>query len=422
MARRKKRIQWFTPRRLAGFGCLVALALGVAFVFVLYQQVRSLFRPPQRPGPDQGMATQDVAVERGSISDGVSVYGMVVPLRRASLGFQVARGRVLNMDLQPGQPVMAGQILVQLDAAALERDLAKARADLLAARKKLDEVSTVGQEERRLQLQLELQEARSKLDEARRAFRAFDAGVGTPQEQRERAAAELRAARAALATLRNSAERRQMLDEMQRVYNEAEVKHGEMVLITNPSEQDRDTEWLRRIDMIRKGHALESARLQYDMELRAAEQRIILAERALEALDREIAAGSTAVERARRVAVVKQAEAEVAQIEARLASLGEEGPAVAEAEARANVLKLEGKAADVEAALAEARLVAPFDGVIEEVTQLPDGMISSSAPVVTLADLSSLGIEARISDVDLAGVKGGQEVKIFFEAFRGQLP
>ncbi|MCL6431000.1 MAG: efflux RND transporter periplasmic adaptor subunit [Anaerolineae bacterium] len=421
MVRKKKRMQWITPRRLAGVGCVVALALAALFVVVLYQQVRSLFSPTPI-GPDQGMPTQDVAVERGSISDGISLYGMVVPARRASLGFRVARGRVVSMNVQPGQPVRAGDVLVRLDREALERDVAQARAELLTARKELDSAGTVGREQQRLQFQLELTNARAALDEARRALAAYDSGSGTPQEERQRAVTELDSARAALATLQNDAGRRQMLDEMQLAYNQVAAKHHEMATLPNPSEQDRDMEWLLRIDKMRKGQALESARLSYEMELRAAEHRIALAERTIQALDREIAAGRVSVERARRVAAVKQAEATVRQIEARLASLDEQTLAVAEAEARAKVVKLEGKVADAEAALAEAELVAPFDGVVEEVTQLIDARVTSSAPIVTIADLSSLSIVAQIPDADISRVKAGQEARILFEAFRGQPP
>lgn len=421
MTKRKKRTSWLTPRRVGGLGCAVALALGALFAVVLYQQVRQLFRPYQYHDPSQAGGTQDVAVERGAIDDGIFVYGQVVAARRASLGFRVARAKVLEFMASPGQQVSAGQVLVGLDRAALERNLAKARADLLAAQKKLDTVQAAGNVSQRLQLEVELNQVRDARDDARRALQAYDAGQGTPQARRAEAAAEVERARAALVELRENADRRRQLDELQVIYNRAEVKHGEMVVITNPSEQDRDIEWLLRTDMIRAREALEGARLGYEMEIRAAEQAVVAAERSLEALDGAIAAGLPAVERAKLAAALKQAEAAVQRAEDRLSALGDEVPVVAVAEAEAALLKAEGAVADAEAALAEAELVAPFDGLVDEVFE-PAGGIVGPGTVVTLLDISTLKVEVAISDVDVARLKPGDEVRVTFDAFHGQPP
>ena len=422
MASKRKRARWITPRRLGAVGCLVGLGLFVAFGYVLYRQMRSLFQPAQRRSPGEIAASQDVKVERGTISDGVHTYGVVSPAREASLGFRLARGKVKSVAVEPGQAVRAGQVLVELDATTLESDLAQARSELLTARKKLEELAGASAEAQRLRLELEVRDARTALDKAQRELAAYDAGQGTPLEKRARAEEELAGARAALVALRESSQRQAEIERLQWVYNQAEVKHGEMVLIANPSEKDRDVEWLLRNDMLAKREALETARLRYEMDVRAAEQRVALAERALETLVREIAAGSPAAERAKKAAAVKVAQAALDQAQARLEAAGKGVLDVEVARAQATVLRLEGAVADAEAALAEARLVAPFDGLIDEVKTSAESTIGSPSPVVTVVDVSSLGIVARVSDIDVARLKAGQEVQVTFDAFRGQPP
>lgn len=421
MAKKRARIEWVTPRRLAGLGCLVALALAGVFAFVLYQQVRNLFSPNIRPsGPTT--ATQDVPVQRGSLFAGVYCYGLVKPAREAELGFRSARGRVTAVLVKPGQQVRAGDPLVQLDPAPLEADLATLKGELLEARKKLEALDASGTATQRLQVELELRDARAALDQAQRDLAAYDAGKGTPQEQRARAAAELEAARAALVALQGSKERREQLEQLRVVADLAQIKHGPLAWVANPSEQDRDQEWLLRNDMLAKREAYDSAVLRYEMDLRAAEQKVARAERTLRDLDQKIAAGLPAAERAKRVAAVKSAAATVQQLEARLAGLSEGTLAVDVAKAQAEVLKLEGKVADAEAALAEASLVAPFAGVVDQVTAVPETMVASSNAVVTLVDISRVNIVARVSDIDVARLQAGQEVRLSFDALRGQEP
>ncbi len=415
-----KKIRWVTPRRLAGAGCLVGVALVAAFVFVLYQQVRNLFSPSfQRPGGDM-IATQDVAVERGSLMDGVRVYGEVRPVREAELGFRLARGKVVDVPVQPGQPVEAGQVLVQLDTVALEADLATAKGDLLDAREKLEALGITSIDTQRLKLEVELRDAQAALDKAQRELAAFDAGKGTPADRRAKAVAEVEAARTALAALRDSKSRKNQIEELRVIADLAAIEHGPMLGVVNPNEWERDMEWKVRIDMLNKQEAHQSAILSYEMDIRAAEQRVAEAERALATIELEIAAGSPQAERAKLAAAVRAADAAVQMARAKLAALGEGQLDVEVAKAQAEVLKLEGKVADAEAALAEAALVAPFAGTVEQVTAMPDTMITGSTAVVTLLDLSSVKIVARVSDIDVVRLEAGKEVRISFDALPGQ--
>lgn len=419
---KKSKMQWITPRRLGGLGCLLGLALAAAFVVVLYQQVRSLFGARQYGPPSEEMATQDVPVQRGSIADGIMAYGQIAPARQAALGFRVARGKIVEVLVQPGQSVQAGNPLVRLDRAALERELAKVRADLLDARRELAKLDALGGAAQQARLEVELRDARAKLDEARRELAAFDAGSGTPEYKLATARAELANARATLVAVRDSRQRRKTIEALEVAFNAAAVEHGPYVLITNPSEQDRDKEWFLRVDMLQRRDALETARLQYGMDVRAAEHKVTVRERAVRDAERQVTSGGAPIARAKLAAAVKVAEASVLELEARLTALRQGAADATLAKAQAEVVKLEGKAADAEAALSEAELVAPFAGVVEEVKQKPGDAVSSGAAVVTVLDLSAVRIVARVPDVDVARLKAGQEARVAFDAFRGLAP
>jgi RND family efflux transporter MFP subunit len=105
------------------------------------------------------------------------------------------------------------------------------------------------------------------------------------------------------------------------------------------------------------------------------------------------------------------------QVEADLAALGERVDPVALAKAQAKVLKLEGQVADAEAALADSQLVAPFDGTVLDVKAVPQGMASTGAEMVTLADTSAYVVVANLSEFDIARVSEGLEVMLGFDAF-----
>lgn len=408
-----------TPRRLATLGCLTGVLIVAAFLFVLYQQFRVLFRSGDSNGGNT-QASQDVAVQRGSIATGVHAFGLVEPKREQTLRFQIARGKVLDVAVQAGDAVQAGQELVRLDAAALQRELTQARSQLLEARRSQEELTASAGDVQRLKLELELRDAQAALEKAQRELAAWEGGAGTPQAERSRAASELANAQAALDALRQNRERREQIAALEVAFHEAENKHGDAVLVQNPSEQDRDSEWLLRNAMLDRQEALDTAVLDWEMEQREAEQRVALATRALLLLDRQIAAGSPAVELAKRRAAAQSAAAEVQGVQERLAAVGSGATDPDVARARSNVLKLEGQVADAEAALAEAVLKAPFEGVVDDVQVVSDTLLSGATPVLTLLDLSSLRITAQVSDLDIPLLKADMPAQVTFDALPDQ--
>jgi len=418
MGEEQRTIGGISPRRLAVIVGLSVLALVSVLAVAFYRELGSLLQPSYtRPLVVETAETQDVPVQRGAITNMLRLYGAIQPGREAKLSLQLAQAQVVDVPVFMGQDVQAGQILLQLDDKPLQRELAKLENELLEARRELEDLLEGGGLAKRIQLQEELRQARSALDEAQRELQDFVSGKDRPETVRAQAAADLAQAQLELQILRSSKERKQQIDQLQITYNEAEVKHGPYVLIENPSEQDRDIELILRNDMLAKGEALQQAKLQYDMEIRAAEQEVVLAQRRLRDLDQATAAGSSDAERLTRQAAVAQAAAQVQAILAQLQAL-DQGTASAEvAEAESAIVKLEGRVVDAEAALAEATLLAPFAGMVDQVNAYPGLVVTPGTVLVTVLDTSSAHVLARLSEIDVTRVQAGQEVQLSFDAF-----
>jgi HlyD family secretion protein len=131
-------------------------------------------------------------------------------------------------------------------------------------------------------------------------------------------------------------------------------------------------------------------------------------------------AGSSDAERSKREAAVEQSSARVQAIVAQLAALDEGAPDVEATRAEAKILKLEGKVADAQAAVAEATLLAPFDGMVDQVNAFPGMSVAPGAVLVTVLDTSTIHVLARLSEIDVAQVQAGREVQLTFDAFPGE--
>jgi len=420
----KKRTRRFRP--WTAVGCLAVVGALVAAGFLIAPRIREMLNPNTQPSwagmPWYG-PTQEYTVQRGSVYDGVSAYGVVSPARVARLRFRNASGEVTASMVSVGMMVNEGDVLVALDRAALERDVANARAALQDAQDALAELEAgMGGTSDPLRLEVELAAAQQAAADARAALDAYLAGGDTPQAQRATAAQELAAARARRDALLNDGSRQEQIDYLQWIYNQAEVKHGELALLPNPSEQDRDNEWLLRLDMEAKREALESAKLQYEMDKRAAEHAVAVAARTVTELDVQIAQGGADVERLKLEAALAGAEAKVASAQEAIAGLGESVPDARLAEARAKVLKAEGALQDAELALEDAVLVAPFSGTITEGEVVVGQRVSAGAVLVTIEDSASLGIVAQIPEIDIDKVREGADAVLTFDAFAGEPP
>ena len=80
----------------------------------------------------------------------------------------------------------------------------------------------------------------------------------------------------------------------------------------------------------------------------------------------------------------------------------------------------EARVAAAQAVLDEAKIIAPFDGVITDSSVKQSDRVSASEVAFRVEDLSSLLIDLEVSEVDINSVSVGQEVALNFDAIQGR--
>lgn len=385
-----------------------------------YPRAKNLLSPGDQAAAVSEQQTNDVVVTRGPLTQALLLSGSSEPERTDRLSFRNSSGRVAMVYAAPGEMVQEGQLLLELDVAELQRELAKVRGELLTAKNDLDRLIEDRGLSKRIALEDELRRARQTLEEARSELERFAKGKGTPADRLATARAELEAAQDALSDVRDGKQAKEALESQRITADLAEIEHGPYAWITNPSEEDRDHEWLLRIVMLNTRETYDQALLRHDMDVRGAEQKVEQARREVDALVKQIAAGSPAMELKKRQAAVQQAEAKVQQLQDQLRALdeGDVDPDVAKAQAA--VVKLQGRASDAEASLSESTIVAPFAGIIGEVNAVPGGMVTPGQQLMTLMSAESLRVKVAVNEMDIGRLAEGQNVTLTFDAFPGQ--
>jgi HlyD family secretion protein len=95
-------------------------------------------------GQAQQLSVSAVPVREGALTATFSLTGTVVPARQANLA-SVASGTIRTVDVQIGDHVSAGQLLVQIDDSTLRAQLAQDEATLTEARARLHQTTSMNQ-------------------------------------------------------------------------------------------------------------------------------------------------------------------------------------------------------------------------------------------------------------------------------------
>ncbi len=152
--------------------------------------------PPPTPTPLPTPVVPEkptYTVQRGDVVETLTFTGRVSPVEEAELYFRTD-GRVLRVHVARGDTVQSGDLLAELDVAALHRQLAQAQLALEAARTDLESAQAQrAYELARAQLYLELEQI------ALRKLKAYDPNldVAVAQAELDRATVELQQAQAA---------------------------------------------------------------------------------------------------------------------------------------------------------------------------------------------------------------------------------
>jgi len=269
-------------------------------------------------------------------------------------------GAAEEIAVREGQMVKRGDLIARIDAREIEARLAQARAEADALRAK------------RAEAEAQLKALATSIDQARIAA---EVARGSSEH-------EIHGAREALGRA------------------EAEVRAAEAEAAQAVKLQARYAELAKR-EFVSETY-YEDVRTK----ARAAEARLRAARRAREE-------AVAALERAQAVAGtvrIKEQDPQRLAAERDRINAGIETLARTEEAARARVT-------EVEAALADTRLLAPIDGTVMNRLAEPGELVPPGRPIVTLVDLGSIYVRVYIPEREIAKVRLGNPARIHADAF-----
>jgi HlyD family secretion protein len=405
----------------------------------------------------------------GDLTARASARGELVPRQDATLALALG-GRVESVTVQVGDRVNEGDVLVQLETAALARAVRSAEQTLVIQEANLAELQRGPAQEDLVAAWAAVDSARTQVDAlqegpraeeiaaAEASVRAAEAAVWAAAEQRDQVAsgptaADIAAAEAQLvqAELQHKLAREAHDATMTcvTVYcvtvswdgGSREICGGSPEEIGIPADLPVDlpidvspvesreycpalgpTEERARYNMEAAYKNLEAAQLTLDRLRAGADSNQLGAAQANVAAAAAQRDGAQAqldlLQLGPTDANVAAARAQLAQVEATLATLtrgvSDEMLAIAEAQVEQARIALE----EAEDNLAKASLTAPFDGVVT--TILVSVGEYATGPAVELVNLDSLEVLLEVDEVDIGGVVVGQEAAVTLESWPDQ--
>lgn len=316
-----------------------------------------------------------------SFASVVSVTGKVVPAEWTTVSAQ-ASGTAMQILVEPGDAVGAGDLLVVLDAADAELGVGRAQAALEAA-----------------QLRLAVLESRPRAESvavAEARVEVFKPGI-------DQAAARLAQLRTGALDARIAAAKAQVtrkeIDEL--VAHELHEDTMTCIAVEIPGQGEKKVCPLL-------GPTEEKARFRLEAvreELEAARSRLqsLIGQRG----DR-LRAAESSVQRAKELR--DAAQAQLAQVRA--------GASPEEiAAAQASLQQAEAALKRAEVALGRTEVRAPLGGTVGMVQLRENEFVAPGQPLVTIGDLGTLRVETTdLDEIDVARVYGGQAVDVTFDA------
>jgi HlyD family secretion protein len=347
----------------------------VVLMLVLAACNRLEDEPPPEPTLPPVMAANNVRAE-----------ARVVPVRSAELSLP-AGGRVALLDVQEGDAVREGQVLLAVDATDQAAAVAQARADLKAAEAALQKTIAGATEEE---------------------IRAAEAAVEAAQAQSSAASGGVASSAAQLNTLELGATAEDLAIAQRRIdqakndlWGAQNQRDGICGRVGDPGVTQAECDGAEA----RVGTASEAIgilQLQLDqLRLGATED------------DKRAARGT--LQQSSGSYQAAQAGVRQAQAQLDLLRRGATEEDIAQADAR--VLQAQAAYDRARAALQDAELRAPFDGTVTRVMTTLGERVSPSVPVIQMADLSKLQIETDdLTELSVVRIDEGSKATIQFDA------
>ena len=347
------------------------LTLAVILIVLAGVGTVAYLRFAARPAAAATSNLPTATVQRGTLIATVNGAGNVNAAQAVALNFQQS-GAVQKVDVQTGDSVKTGQVLAELDTAALALQLKNAQVNLQVAQDKL--------------AQTKAPSTADAIASARSQVQSAQAGVVGAQAAYTAAAKSSTSANSQLASLAAT------LDKAQAALQQAQAACDKVASRPNVAE-------------LAQSLTLQSATDDYNV-----------AKANFDAL-----AATNGTDTASKVATAKsqllQAESQLAQAKNNLDALltGPDATALDIAQKAVDQAQIAEQQAEL--SLKQAQIVAPFDGVVTAVNITPGQDASSSSQgAIQLADLSHLEIVVNLAETDVNRVRVGQDVQIALDA------
>lgn len=310
-----------------------------------------------------GTTYQTEVARRGTLTASVGATGTVRAGQTAILTWQTG-GRVEAVNVVIGQAVVQDEVLASLAQTSLSQNIILAEADLVNAQKNLDELlhSTLA----RAKAEQDLANALQALDDAQKNVNKISYDRAS-EDLIEKTEAELDLAKLQVSRAE---------DAYKMVQNrpDGDSLKAQALLNLSNARLNRDN-LIAKLNWY-KGSYSELDAQKYRAALAVAEAQVADARREIERL--------------------------------------KDGPNpddIAAAKARV---------AAAQATLNQAKILAPFDGVVTAVEPQPGDMVTVGKMAFRVDDLSRLLVDVQISEVDINSVAVGQPVMIAFDAVQGK--
>jgi len=301
--------------------------------------------------------TQIVAVSRGAIMESIDVVGTLEAQPYIELAWE-SGGIVSPFDLQVGDQVAKGEVLMDLEEDSISSTILQAQSDILEAQTTLDNLLTANSD---------LHTAAQTLADAEYALR--DAKLDRDSWNLKRASDEeieeyLSAYYAAKQVVWDkeaayNALADRVVDDPERTAAYEEMKNA-------IEERDRALRYLNNLLGSYYNYGVEMDFIEYDIALAAVEEARVAYLRYLDQSE-EIAAAQSNVQ------------------------------------ALQNTIDM-------------AKIVAPFDGTVTEISSVAREKVASGDAALRLDNLDNLVVEVYISEVDINQVKTGMTAQVTFDA------
>jgi HlyD family secretion protein len=384
--------------------------------------------PRRGGGSDAAAETNETAVTFiGDLAESASASGQVAAGREANLSLAAA-GRVDRVNVAVGDAVTVGDVLVQLDTAALERAVAAAELDVTTAQADLEDLLTGPTAEELAAAEASVASAQARLDDL--VAGPSDQEVAASEAGVRAAEAKLASAQADLSVVYDVSDADIMAaeDNLQTAKDEQQAAHNAWVRLADCEVNESGTYSCAPSDK----PGMEAA----TQNVEAANARVALAQAQLDAL-RGPDADAVAAEQASLSAAQAQYDAAVARHAALLLGASDADVAAAQADLASAQASLDTMRAgpsqtdvaiykirvdqaetglqEAQNALAHASLVAPFDGVVTAIYAHEGEQTAGRA--VDLVNERSLEVVLSVDQVDIGRTAVGQTAIVKLETW-----